>query len=183
MLSPKEGTMMRRLIIAITIVFGIITLVGCDKANMPTAPTEATPPVATTPTPLPSPVCTDQKATNYMGLLPCTYPPEGEVRIGLPVGFADWRPGNFGPSAAPSPAIGYSGKVEVRITLNETGTHQLLLVLVNPETNTAIKFVTGFITGSGSISLPHTGSMFQPRVRNIGTVTLSGNATFWYIAD
>lgn len=179
--------MIRKLLFATFVVLGIITvlgsLVGCDKKNPITGPTEVAPPVATTP-PLPPGQCWEEKADNRGGPLPCTYPPEGEVRIGLPVGFRETAPGQ-GVSAIPLPKPGYPGRVEVRIQINEPGPHLIKLTLGNPNGNKFIRSVTETVTGSGSISLPFDGTTdIQPFATNAdSTGMISGQASFWYLKD
>lgn len=194
MSSPKEG-IMRKLLHAIIVVLGIVTVVGaltgCDKKNSPVGPSPV--------------VCEDTKATNYGGLLPCTYlmlPPNqcweqgatnyggllpcvhkpGEAKIGW-VGFTGLRPGSV--AGFLSPSFSYPGKVEARVTLNGPGTYRVRLLLVDPQTNKEIRAsVAVLISGSGRISLPHDGTKCIAYIQNVGQEeAFDGEATFWYLAN
>lgn len=187
---PKEGVMMRKLLFAIIVVLSVVAVVGsfvgCDKANLPTAPTEVTPPVDTTPPPLPSPVCTDQKATNYMGLLPCRYPPAGEVHLGYRTGFRGMEPRATSYIPVEMPVMGYPGNVEARVVLDTPGTHLIRMALMTANNVTVIREVTVEVTSRGNIRLPFDGlSAIKPRINNANTngKTIDGWVDYYFIAD
>lgn len=169
------------------IVFVVVSasFVACENKIMPTAPTEVTPPTST-PTPLPSPVCTDQKATNYMGLLPCRYPPAGEVHLGYRTGFRDMEPRRTSYIPVDMPVMGYSGNVEARVVLDTPGTHLIRMALMTANNVTIIREVTVEVTSSGNIRLPFDGlSAIRPRINNANTDgrMIDGRVDFWFIAD
>lgn len=181
--------MMRRLLFGILVVLGLVTalgsFVGCDKMESPTSPTEVAPLViATTTSSLPSPICTDQKAMNYMSLLPCKYPPVGEVHLGYRTGFGNFKPGSYVP--VDMPVMGYSGNVEARVVLDTPGTHLIRMTLMMANNITVIREVTVEVTSSGHIRLPFDGlSAIKPRISNANTDgrTISGRVDFYFIAD
>lgn len=193
--------MMRKLLFAILIVLAIVTvfgsITGCDKANLPTAPTSTTCddtkatnfggplPCTYPPTPLPSPVCTDQQATNYMGLLPCRYPPAGEVHLGYRTGFRELGPtGAYIPVDVP--VMGYPGNVEARVTIDTPGTHLIRMALVTANNATVIREVTVEVTSSRNIRLPFDGlSAIKARIQNVNKDgrMISGRVDYWFIAD
>lgn len=189
--SLKEGAM-RRLLFAIIVVLGLVTVlgsfIGCEKMESPTSPSAPTPSPTPNPnpTPLPSPVCTDQKATNYMGLLPCKYPPEGEVHLGYRTGFRGMEPRMTSYIPVEMPVMGYPGNVEARVVLDTPGTHLIRMALMTANNVTVIREVTVEVTSSGNIRLPFDGlSAIKPRINNANTDgrKIDGRVDFWFIAD
>lgn len=147
---------------ALVVIVASLVLGACEKKNPFTGPTTT---------------CEDTKANNFGGPLPCTYPPPSVVDIGG-VGFRDMRSGQH--AGVEFAGKNYPGAVEVRVSFNEPGTHQILFALVNQTTNIAFKYVAVETASGDTVSLPHDGSACRPIIKNVGTVVLSGSANFVY---
>jgi len=171
--------MTRKLLQAILVVFGIVTIVaflmGCDKKNPMTGPTPTT-------------TCEDSNATNRGGPLPCTYPPPKVVELpGAPL-WGQVGPGGY---AAVVKVPAYPGRVEAQVVINDppTGTYPMRLLLSNPPPpdgdNRVFKSVVAPITLVGTISLSHDGTMeARAWIQNTGTVFLNSvTVKFYYIRD